>query len=167
MKLEQFFDEIKKFKQKFTQKDLQLEDDISSWIYNAAKLTGMWLVVVFFVITAMYFITNQYLISGNVFMILAGFSIYIILPFLNMKWHFLNTLGVSIVAGNFMGFLSSGMAGGETSVWFYLIPSIIGMIFGACLIYTADKFRTLEIAKQKADLQMAREKSLRERGITN
>lgn len=162
MNFEQLFDSITKFKQYFEMKDLQLEDSISSWLYNAVKLTGMWLSVAFFTVTAMYFITNQNLIWGNIFTIVAGLIIYNILPFLNMKWHLINTLGVSIVAGNFMGLLSSGIAGKETSIWF-LISVLIGMIFGICLIYTADKFRTLEIAKAKAELQLAREKSLRER----
>ena len=157
MNLDQFFDAIFKFKLKFKQKDLRLEDSISSWIYNAASLTSMWLTVAFFIVTALYLVFNQYLIWGNIFVILSGLSIYMILPFLNMKWHFINTLGVSLVAGNFMGLLVAGAASGPpASIWFYLIPVIIGMIFGACLIYTADKFRNLEIQKQSADENKAR-----------
>jgi len=167
MNINDIFDEILKFKQKFKQKDLQLEDSFASWVYKAIKLTGMWISVVFFAVTAMYFVTNQYFMLGNIFTILAGLSVYMILPWLNMKWHLINTLGVSIVAGNFMGLLSAGVGGKETSVSFYLIPVIIGMIFGACLIYTADKFRQLEekeraekqkeLLKARADKKKARE----------
>lgn len=160
MNLDKFFDEIKKFKLKFKQKDLQLEDSISSWLFNAVKLTGMWLSVGVFVVTAIYFVTNQYFISGNVFTILAGLSVYMILPVFNMKWHLITTLGYSIIAGNFMGLISAGIGGKETSLWFYLIPVIIGMIFGVCLIHVADKFRELEVAKTRTDRQKARERCL-------
>lgn len=141
MTINNIFDEILQFKQKFKQKDLTLEDSCQTWIYNVAKLTTMWLSVFTIAIATMYFLFNQYFMTGNVFLILTGLLIYMIFPFQNMKWHLINIFGFSFVVGNFMALLSTVSI--EVSIW-HTIPTIIGMIFGVCLICVADKFRKLE-----------------------